>query len=338
MRVLSGLRSSVFFADYLLSRLYLRFFQESRSLLIFVFHGLLDGRKPPRNSGIEPQRLIPAEDLGRLIEYFLEGDYTFVTPVQIADGLPLSRRSALITFDDGYFNNGLSLKFLKEYGVPAVFFISTNHVRDQKSYWWDIVYRERTRQGVSAPRIQAEKKTLKRKTHQEIERYLVGCFGERALRPLGDLDRPFTSSELQAFSREGHVFLGNHTSDHAVLPNYPPEGVRAQIAGAQEALLEMTGKSPIMIAYPNGECSEEVIRICAESGLRLGTTVVFGKNRLPLDLDSSSRFLLRRCPVRSDGDLLKSCSVLRSDFTFYGTFERWKAKRNDSIAFSSKQL
>jgi len=43
-----------------------------------------------------------------------------------------------ITFDDGYSDNYLAAKPLLEmYNCPAVFFVSTQYVNQQKSFWWD---------------------------------------------------------------------------------------------------------------------------------------------------------------------------------------------------------
>ena len=41
----------------------------------------------------------------------------------------------MLTFDDGYYNNHLALPVLEEFDVPALFFISTNHVKQQKCFW-----------------------------------------------------------------------------------------------------------------------------------------------------------------------------------------------------------
>ena len=54
------------------------------------------------------------------------------------------QKIAILTFDDGYFNNSLILPILEEFGVPALF-IATDNIRENKCFWWDVHYRERVR-------------------------------------------------------------------------------------------------------------------------------------------------------------------------------------------------
>lgn len=50
----------------------------------------------------------------------------------------LSRRSLVITFDDGYRDNYLAAKALLEsYGLPATFFVTTGNIGREKEFWWD---------------------------------------------------------------------------------------------------------------------------------------------------------------------------------------------------------
>jgi peptidoglycan/xylan/chitin deacetylase (PgdA/CDA1 family) len=72
--------------------------------------------------------------------------------------------------------------------------------------------------------------------------------------------------------------LGKHTSDHAILVNYEPEGVGEQIESAQCVLRRLMGVAPTSIAYPNGDYDSRVVRIAQEAGLSFGLTVKNGLN------------------------------------------------------------
>src|SRR6185503_14729774 len=85
--------------------------------------------------------------LRQLIEYYLDSGYRFIGPPDLLRGLDAGGKYAMLTFDDGYYNNVHALPILQEYRVPAVFFISTNHVRQNKCFWWDVLHRERMAQG-----------------------------------------------------------------------------------------------------------------------------------------------------------------------------------------------
>jgi peptidoglycan/xylan/chitin deacetylase (PgdA/CDA1 family) len=122
---------------------------------------------------------------------------------------------------------------LEEFNVPAVFFISSNHVKYNKSFWWDVVYREGKQRQLSGVEIGRTIGGYKKLKTEDVERDLKKKYGAHALRPMTDMDRPFTPSELRAFSNHPLVSLGNHTKDHAILPNYSEAEIRRQICDAQ---------------------------------------------------------------------------------------------------------
>jgi peptidoglycan/xylan/chitin deacetylase (PgdA/CDA1 family) len=287
------------------------------TLLPFLFHGLFRDRAEVASNLADPQQGVTVDVFRRFIAHFKWAGYVFVSPEDVLAGLTPGRRYAMITFDDGYYSNRLAVPVLAEFGVPAVFFISANHVRDGKGFWWDILYRHRTRQGASPAALAAEVGGLKRKRNDEIEAYLVSQFGPEALCPVGETDRPFTPAELRAFARERHVFIGNHTADHAILTNYSEDGVRQQIAGAQSTIAEMTGVTPVSIAYPNGNYGGPVLRATREAGIRFGITVDAGKNHLPINLAGDEALTLRRSVVDGYGNIDGQCEACRADFSVY---------------------
>jgi peptidoglycan/xylan/chitin deacetylase (PgdA/CDA1 family) len=230
----------------------------------------------------------------------------------------------LLTFDDGYYNNVRALPVLEEFDVPAVFFISTGHVKEQKSFWWDVVYRQywkRREQPSEMDRVIAAYKLLR--TH-EAEAHLKKAYGDNALRPVGDLDRPFSSSELRQFAKHKYVFLGNHTVNHAILPNYSRAEIYEQINGAQEDLREITGQVPMIMAYPNGKVSAEIHHIAREAGLNLGIGVQPGRNPLPIKTFSAQAMSLRRFILWGDREIEQQCRVSRSGISLYRLFRGLK--------------
>jgi peptidoglycan/xylan/chitin deacetylase (PgdA/CDA1 family) len=204
-------------------------------------------------------------------------------------------RHILMTFDDGYWNNLKALPILELHKVPGVFFISTNYVKSGRAFWWDVIHRERLLQGVAQQNIWNEQNGLKRFTHDQIEGYLRQEFGEAALHPVSQDDRPMTPDELRDFSRHPLVHIGNHTHDHGILTNYAFEAVLEQITFAQDALHAWTGRRPRFISYPNGNFSHDVLRATAQAGLELGWTFKPVRNsnelREPLQI---GRFFITR--------------------------------------------
>lgn len=287
---------------------------ERPALLIFMFHVLFEDEAALNRHLVDPQQRITTTIFAAFIAYFQVHGYAFVTPADVLAGLDPAGRYALITFDDGYYNNHLALPILQHYGVPATFFISTYHVQANRAFWWDVVYRERLRQPLSPTAQQAEYAYLKGLCHKEVDDYLRAQFGEAALHPVSDLDRPFTPAELQAFARAPEVVLGNHTAHHAVLTNYEPAAARQELAECQQYLAQLTGRLPTAVAYPNGNCSPAVVAAAAHAGLRLGATVQAGKNYLPFAQHQVNILQLKRLLLWGDQDVQRQCALFRTDF------------------------
>ncbi len=306
--------------DDAVARVYLSLFRERGALISFLFHSLFKDDAEIAQNLIDPLQRTTLAQFRQLIEYYLSHGYQFIAPGQLPDGLQPGRRYVLLTFDDGYYNNALALPILEEFGVPALFFISTNHVREQKCYWWDVLYRERMARGTTRSEAYREALSMKGLKTRQIEEKLVELFGPSAMTPRGEVDRPFTALELRDFARNPYVSLGNHTADHAILTNYTIEQAREQVSSAQDALREMTGKAPTAIAYPNGAFNREIVQVCREAGLKLGFTIRSGKLRLPLDGGKPGMMELKRFIPHGQAPITRQCNTCRSDVSLYGTF------------------
>lgn len=298
-------------ADQTFSQAYLSFFQEKNSLITFLFHSLFRNEKEISLNIVNPQQGITIQHFRKFLDYYLSHGYIFISPNDILNNLNNDKKYILITFDDGYFNNQYVLPILKEYSISAVFFISSSHIKHNKCFWWDVLYRERMKQCTPVKDMFREELSLKLRTNEEIEKYIKDIFGEKAFRPICDTDRPFTPSELKNFSNEKYVFIGNHTSDHAILTNYSAEDIKAQIVNAQNAIHEITGVTPIIISYPNGNYSKKIVKISKEVGLKLGITVDYKKNYLPIDFESDDHMRLGRFLLYGDNNLIKQCERIR---------------------------
>jgi peptidoglycan/xylan/chitin deacetylase (PgdA/CDA1 family) len=307
-------------ADAAVARAYLAMRREQNALMPFLFHSLFRNQREMDLNVVEPLERTTVAQFRQFVEYYLEHGYRFVSPAEVLEGLSPSGKYALITFDDGYYNNTLARAVLEEFQVPAVFFISTNHVRQNKCFWWDVFFRERLAQGATRRQIYRETVGLKGMRTEEIEAMLVERFGAGALTPRGDVDRPFTPPELREFAACPYVHLGNHTANHAILTNYTPEEVREQVAGAQKALAEMTGVTPTAIAYPNGAHDPRIVEICREVGLRLGVTVRPHKTTLPIKAGWEGMLRIGRFCPNGDAPMVSQCRTYRSDLQLSGAF------------------
>jgi peptidoglycan/xylan/chitin deacetylase (PgdA/CDA1 family) len=318
--MISTIQKLIRSADAAIARAYLSIRREQNALMPFLFHSLFRDQSEMDLNVVEPLERTTVAHFRQFVEYYLENGYRFVSPAEVLEGLPPDRKYALITFDDGYYNNMLARPILEELKVPAVFFISTHHVRQNKCYWWDVFYRERLAQGASRRQIYHETVAMKHLRTEEIEAQLIRRFGPGALTPRGDVDRPFSPEELRTFAGSPFVHLGNHTADHAILTNYTAAEVREQVSGAQAALENMTGQRPTAIAYPNGAHNAQIVEICREVGLQLGVTVRPRKTPLPLAQRSVDLMRIGRFCPNGDAPMITQCRTYRSDLQLYGAF------------------
>jgi peptidoglycan/xylan/chitin deacetylase (PgdA/CDA1 family) len=315
--MIGGIQNLVHHADAAVARAYLALFRERSAVMSFLFHSLFRDEREIDCGHLDPLQRTTMAQFRQFVEYYVGQGYRFITPADLVAGLPGDGRYVMITFDDGYYNNHLALPILEQFNVPATFFISTNHVRQNKSFWWDVVYRERLAQGGTPGDAYDEALAMKGLRSEEIESKLLERLGPSALTPRTEIDRPMTPAELREFSRHPLVHIGNHTANHAILTNYTPDEIRALLEECQSALTEMTGKTPISIAYPNGGHDDTVVRIAREVGLTVGVTVRPAKNRL--GQGSGLLRLNRFCP---DGPMpmRTQCRTFRSDVLIYGLF------------------
>jgi len=281
------------FVDQKLTAIQLRTIGEKNALLSFLFHTLFEDEAEMQRGQVAPILGITVAQFQEFVEYYHAHGYTFVSPDEILNGLPAGK-FVLITFDDGYYNNFRARPILEKFQVPALFFISTGHVMENKAYWWDVAYRETIAQGKTNHDYRNIGNELKALRHDELEARMRERFSDDCLNPVGDLDRPMNPHELIEFASHDLVHIGNHTRDHALLTNYDTDGVQNQISLAQSDLHDMLGKTPDFISYPNGFYTPTIGSIAHDLGLKMGITTVNSKTPVPFRFRGTQHMELGR--------------------------------------------
>jgi peptidoglycan/xylan/chitin deacetylase (PgdA/CDA1 family) len=305
---------------------------EDGLLLSFLFHSLYKSGDEVRSGLVDPQQGITVEMFRRFIEHFQKSGYAFVSSADVTRGLRAGGKYILITFDDGYYNNVRALPVLEEFQVPATLFVSTGHVKEGKAFWWDVVERKTRKRSVPPAEGRDLLANLKRLRTVDAETQLIKLFGPNSMRPVSDLDRPFTPAELRDFAQHPLISLGNHTRDHAILPNYSMAEALKQIQCGQDDLQSMTGKSADMIAYPNGDESPAIREVAKNAGIHFGVGVHPGRNRLPLQPDSREAMGLRRFTLTGDAAIESQCRMSRSGFSLYRSARSMKLRAGASFS------
>jgi len=269
------------------------------TLVVLVFHSIFKDKTELSTGLIDPSLSISQDGFHLIIETLMDNKVKFLSSTDLLNRLDKNTRYALITFDDGYYNNVFALPTLKKYGVSALFFISTNYINTGECFWWDVLYRERKKQGAPTNTIYSEMQKLKaNKDHIEIKEYIEQNFGSDSVRPKGNIDRPFSWSELEKFSKDDLVQIGNHTRDHVALANYSSQAIHSQICDAQKDFLNNLGWTPLSISYPYGKISvsRDVVKITKELGFRFIFTGS-GKNTIPLKCYKQNFIWLKRSTI-----------------------------------------
>ena len=267
---------------YLVNPVVLQFMKEDKQLLVFFFHGLFESVKQKDLNLIYPQHNMTVKQFVDFIDYFLSHNYKFILPDDLTKGLENDQPYAMITFDDGYFNNMLAIEILNKYKIPAVFFISTKNMVENKSYWWDIIYKYRSQQGNSAEKIGNEIRSLKGLKYTLIDEYILKNFGMESFTPWSDISRPFNESEIRELATNPYVSFGNHTHNHSILINYNKEEMKEELSVSNKILFDLTNTLPNAIAFPNGNYNQMVLEATEEEGFQYAFTTEPGRNLFPI--------------------------------------------------------
>ena len=310
--LISPVYQTVSALDQLLSAAQLRLHEREGSLLTLFFHGLLTDDELQRGAAYPQQGITPGF-FAELIEYFLNSGYRFISPEELDTGIDPRGKYAVLTFDDGYFNNSRAVPVLERFQVPATIFVSALHVKEGRGFWWESFYHLRREQKRDPEAIAWEMRSLNGLRTAEILERIGPEVGSGIFDWRGDADRPFSVAELREISRHPLVDIGNHTADHDILTSCSDEEAERTIGTAQDVLREITGKSPISIAYPNGSVNDRVFEIAKAQGLKIGFGAARRKEYLPHALGAERRMVLGRFPPLGNLGVPQQADYFRSD-------------------------
>lgn len=113
--------------------------------LILVYHRVTKLVSDPQLLCVSPQNFI--EHLKILKRHFCP-----IRLQQLVQDIKKGRihpRSVVLTFDDGYADNLYNAEpLLKQYNIPATFFVTTGNLRQEREFWWDELERILLQPGV----------------------------------------------------------------------------------------------------------------------------------------------------------------------------------------------
>lgn len=250
----------------------------SRTLTVLCYHRVgqpdeneFHGFRPNFSASIEQFRL----QMKLLRKLF--------SPVSLQDvldwretGRPLPRRAVLVTFDDGYRDNGdVAWPIMRSLGIPGVIFVTTDYMGTGIAFLWDIAA-----YCFEATRLKRVVLPLLGEVHLStaMERYAATSAWVDASKRLPAQNRALLIEALTAsleispspeafaglyldwptirsLEKEGLEF-GGHTHTHPILTRLSLPEAQGEIATSQRILTTELGHPARAFAYPNGSAAD----------------------------------------------------------------------------------
>ena len=259
-------------------------------LMIFTFHRILERADPLMAD--EPDR----EQFTQMLQWIRE----------VCDVLPLGEA----TFDDGYRNNlTLAKPLLVEAGLPATVFIAVDAVRT--GVMWNDVAIEAARRwdvGVDLSDLGFETQSLQAAGSAGRVEVLIAGLKYLPLEERADVVAEvfrrtcggsparlmLTESEVAQLAGDG-IELGAHTIHHPILTRVPDDVAREEIERSKAWLHELTGRAPVLFAYPNGrpgtDYDQRHVTMVADAGFSAAVSTRWGAARASSEVFELPRFL-----------------------------------------------
>lgn len=255
----------------------------------------------------------------------------------------LPSRGAVITFDDGWYDNfRYALPLLKSHDFPATIFVATDYVGSRECFWqerlarltdaalragpdatsplqpWPELLAAQSRIGPSKRAIRefiADLKDAPREVPTQLERRIADSLvaaGHR-LPSAGD-DRFMSREEIACLAPPSVVSIGGHGCSHRPFTTLDAGMIASEIQTCKTILEGLTGSPLTSIAYPNGSYDSVTIAEARRAGFKLGFTTKRG-----LVKGDDDPMILRRLNVHEESastDAEFLCLIL-------GIFHAW---------------
>lgn len=203
---------------------------------VVTFHGVASRDYPELPPAVQPS--FTAAGL-RYTVAWLADRLRLLTPEEFLDG---RTAGVLLTFDDGFANNAVNaLPVLEALDAPAVFFVTTQHVREPRDW------------------LPATRELVRRHWHAE------GEVPEEIARDLFD---GMSRRQLEVCAEQPLVTVGAHTVGHPFLTGCDDATLEDELERARDLLQTGCAQAVDLFAYPAGDYDLRVARAARAAGYR----------------------------------------------------------------------
>ena len=197
-----------------------------------------------------------------IIVWFKKNGFRFLTLQEFLFNLQNKikiKGTIWLSFDDGYEENMANvLPVLKQYQVPATFFITTKSV-EEGYFWWDIVSKNSSKQSCDLWKV-SNKERVEIISKEKEEKSFIP---QRAIK----------LESLKELSLEPLVNIANHTDDHVICNNCCDEELSNEIKLCEEKLINWVGSKYVNVfSYPNGDFNNRVRSVVKNNNMAAAFT------------------------------------------------------------------
>jgi peptidoglycan/xylan/chitin deacetylase (PgdA/CDA1 family) len=242
--------------------------------LVLVYHRL--GPPVPPNCEIVPAVPVDVfraqlQALGEIVDLVALHDILTQDTSPSASGV--RRPAVAITFDDDLQSHvEHALPVLREFGVPAAFFLSGRALHGLGPYWFEqlemilIAYGER------------RTATLLGRPGTDVARLVLACQRDPELRGrvrehASDLPTPVVPGpEAISALADAGMTIGFHTVDHSVLPILDDPALEEAVSRGRQELAAIAGAKLRYFAYPHGKTDERSAAAVRRAGFEAAFT------------------------------------------------------------------
>lgn len=222
---------------------------------------------------------------------FLSREARVVGADEFLQGIPSSERpTVLLSFDDGYASFPEKIiPLLRQFHLPAVWFVPTEVVASARTFWFDRVQVAVTAMRGERLRLGRREWILKRWNRPyvvaAVQRFLKGLSPQerdQGLEALMNQAGPISDEALQPYRVASpeqmgavdrrQVTVGSHSHTHTEMASLSPDRIREELTVSRRLLQEWTGHPVLDFALPSGEYNEGVLTAVKENGYRSAWT------------------------------------------------------------------
>jgi peptidoglycan/xylan/chitin deacetylase (PgdA/CDA1 family) len=237
---------------------------------------------------------------------YVANRYNVISGVELADCVKKRRKlpphAAMITFDDGYYDNySNAYPILKARNLPAIIFLATDYIGEQKPFYWDLIaygFHHTKKTQADFPQLGLQSwvddnsrnkamqnwiAVLKRLTETEKQALVEKLPGILDVSVPADAFANLMMSWPHARElSENGIEMGGHTASHPILTRISPDDASAELVRSKQRIEEAIGKRALSFAYPNGQSEDfnaDLMDRVRDVGFDIAFTLLSGPTR-----------------------------------------------------------